>query len=114
MRRRQSLGIYSTITALRTWPPWPRDVLKQTTYPGSLPPPLPTVPSRSSCDKTASTIGTIMAVVAVLEIHMDKKVVESMKPNIKSAGLVPISKSNAPKRLKKVFWVKRCKKNGKN
>ena len=37
----------------------------------------------------ASTIGTIMAVVAVLEIHMDRNMVGSMKPSISSRGLVP-------------------------
>lgn len=34
-------------------------------------------------DNTASTIGTIMAVVAVLLIHMERNAVVSMKPNIK-------------------------------
>lgn len=34
-------------------------------------------------DNTASTIGTIMAVVAVLLIHMERKAVVSMKPSIK-------------------------------
>ena len=34
---------------------------------------------------TASTIGSIMAVVAVLEIHMERNIVVNMKPNIKRA-----------------------------
>lgn len=34
-------------------------------------------------DNTASTIGTIMAVVAVLLIHMERNAVVSMKPSIK-------------------------------
>ena len=34
---------------------------------------------------TASTIGNIMAVVAVLEIHMERNIVVNMKPNIKRA-----------------------------
>lgn len=37
-------------------------------------------------ESTASTIGTIMAVVAVLLIHMDKNAVVSMKPSIKLQG----------------------------
>ena len=32
-----------------------------------------------------------MAVVAVLEIHMDKKAVGSMNPSISLGGLVPMS-----------------------
>ena len=46
--------------------------------------------SLSNSLNTASTIGTIMAVVAVFEIHMDKNIVGSMKPNINLRGLVPI------------------------
>ena len=34
---------------------------------------------------TASTMGNIMAVVAVLEIHMERNIVVNMKPNIKRA-----------------------------
>lgn len=37
---------------------------------------------RISCSRTAATIGTIMAVVAVLEIHMDNIAVTDMKPSI--------------------------------
>lgn len=36
-----------------------------------------------SCSSMAWTMGTIMAVVAVLLIHMDKKAVTAMKPSIK-------------------------------
>ena len=38
----------------------------------------------------ASTMGTIMEVVAVLEIHMERNMVGSMRPSISSRGLVPI------------------------
>jgi hypothetical protein len=38
---------------------------------------------------TASTMGSIMAVVAVLEIHMDRNIVVNMNPNINLAWLVP-------------------------
>ena len=34
-------------------------------------------------------MGTIMAVVAVLEIHMERNMVGSMKPSINNRGLVP-------------------------
>ena len=34
-------------------------------------------------------MGTIMAVVTVLEIHMERNMVGSMKPSINSRGLVP-------------------------
>ena len=37
----------------------------------------------SSCFSTACTMGTIMAVVAVLLIHMDRKAVTPMKPSIR-------------------------------
>lgn len=36
----------------------------------------------SICCSTASTMGTIMAVVAVLLIHMERKAVTPMKPSI--------------------------------
>lgn len=35
-----------------------------------------------SCSRIACTIGTIMAVVAVLLIHMDKKAVTVINPSI--------------------------------
>jgi hypothetical protein len=35
-------------------------------------------------------IGTIMAVVAVFEIHMERNIVGSMNPSISSRGLVPL------------------------
>ena len=38
---------------------------------------------------TASTMGSIMAVVAVLEIHMERNMVVNMKPSISRAWLVP-------------------------
>ena len=38
---------------------------------------------------TASTMGNIMAVVAVFEIHMDRNIVVNMKPSISLAELVP-------------------------
>jgi hypothetical protein len=38
---------------------------------------------------TASTMGSIIAVVAVLEIHMDRNMVVNMKPSISRAWLVP-------------------------
>ena len=38
----------------------------------------------------ASTMGTIMEVVAVFEIHMERNMVGSMRPSISSRGLVPI------------------------
>ena len=38
--------------------------------------------SLSSSLSTASTIGTIMAVVAVLEIHIDRNIVGIIKPSI--------------------------------
>ena len=38
---------------------------------------------------TASTMGSIMAVVAVLEIHMERNMVVIMKPSISRAWLVP-------------------------
>jgi hypothetical protein len=34
-------------------------------------------------------MGTIMAVVAVLEIHIERNMVGNMKPNINKRGLVP-------------------------
>ena len=40
--------------------------------------------------RTACRIGIIMTVVAVLEIHMDKKAVGIMNPSIKRRGEVPI------------------------
>ena len=45
----------------------------------------------SSSIKTASMIGIIMAVVAVLEIHMDKNAVGSIKLKISILGDVPTS-----------------------
>jgi len=42
---------------------------------------VPSLPNNSL--KTASAIGSIMAVVAVLLIHIDKKKVVDIKPNIK-------------------------------
>ena len=42
----------------------------------------------------ALTMGTIMAVVAVLEIHIDRNMVGSMKPSISSRGLVPDGKKD--------------------
>lgn len=38
--------------------------------------------SELSCSRMAWTMGTIMAVVAVLLIHMDKKAVTTMNPSI--------------------------------
>ncbi len=38
---------------------------------------------------TASTMGSIMAVVAVFEIHIDRNIVVNMKPSIRRAWLVP-------------------------
>ena len=38
---------------------------------------------------TASTMGSIMAVVAVLEIHIERNIVVNMKPSISRAWLVP-------------------------
>ena len=38
----------------------------------------------------ASTMGTIMEVVAVLEIHMLRNMVGSISPSMSSLGLVPI------------------------
>jgi hypothetical protein len=38
---------------------------------------------------TASTIGSIMAVVAVLEIHIERNIVVNMKPSMSLAWLVP-------------------------
>ncbi len=38
----------------------------------------------------ASTMGTIMDVVAVFEIHMERNMVGSMRPSISSRGLVPM------------------------
>ena len=46
--------------------------------------------SVSSSMTMASTMGTIMEVVAVLEIHMERNVVGSMRPSISSRGLVPM------------------------
>ena len=43
----------------------------------------PGSPSLLSCSSTAWTMGTIMAVVAVLLIHMDRKAVTPMKPSIR-------------------------------
>jgi hypothetical protein len=34
-------------------------------------------------------MGTIMAVVAVLEIHMERNIVGNINPNISRRGLVP-------------------------
>ena len=48
--------------------------------------------SFSNWESTASTMGTIMAVVAVLDIHMDRNMVGIMKPNISRRGEVPIVK----------------------
>jgi len=38
---------------------------------------------------TASTMGSIMAVVAVLDIHMERNMVVNMKPSMSLAWLVP-------------------------
>ena len=38
---------------------------------------------------TASTMGSIMAVVAVLEIHIERNIVVNMKPSMSRAWLVP-------------------------
>ena len=43
----------------------------------------PGSPSLLSCCSTAWTMGTIMAVVAVLLIHMDRKAVTPMNPSIR-------------------------------
>ena len=43
----------------------------------------------SSSAITASKMGTIMAVVAVLDIHMERKAVGKMKPRINILGEVP-------------------------
>jgi hypothetical protein len=52
-------------------------------------------------------MGTIMAVVAVLEIHMERNMVGSMKPSISSRGLVPYQedfpKSSSYKNILKNF-----------
>ena len=45
-------------------------------------------------DTTASTMGNIMAVVAVLEIHMDKKPVVTMNESMIVVGRVPIRSTN--------------------
>ena len=37
----------------------------------------------------ASTMGTIMDVVAVFEIHMERNMEQAMNPSMISAGLVP-------------------------
>jgi hypothetical protein len=39
-----------------------------------------------SCSRTAWTMGTIIAVVAVLLIHMDRKAVTPMNPSIRLVG----------------------------
>jgi hypothetical protein len=39
--------------------------------------------------ETASTMGSIMAVVAVFEIHIDRNIVVAMNPSINRAWLVP-------------------------
>ena len=36
-------------------------------------------------------MGTIMAVAAVLEIHMDRNIVVDMNPNIRRRGLCPVN-----------------------
>ena len=45
---------------------------------------------------TASTMGTIMAVVAVFEIHIDRNMVISMKPNMSLEKTSPMSQSGTP------------------
>ncbi len=42
---------------------------------------------------TASTIGIIIAVAAVFEIHMDRNDVVNIKANITEVGLVPVKRS---------------------
>jgi hypothetical protein len=44
-------------------------------------------------------IGTIMAVVAVFEIHIERNIVGSMKPSISSRGLVPLKQIYPTHRL---------------
>lgn len=51
------------------------------------------VVARSMVLTTASTMGIIMAVAAVLEIHMERKAVVTMKENMTRAGRVPIRSS---------------------
>ena len=46
--------------------------------------------SVSSSLTIASTMGTIMEVVAVLEIHMLRNMVGSINPSMSSLGLVPM------------------------
>ena len=49
---------------------------------------------------STSSMGIIMAVVAVLEIHMDSTAVGSMKPSSTRRGEVPTSSSaRSPTRL---------------
>ncbi len=55
---------------------------------------------------TASTMGSIMATVAVLEIHMERKAVVDMKPSMIIFGEVPYRRifmtfftTTLPKRL---------------
>ncbi len=59
--------------------------------------------SRTSSNSsiTACMIGIIIAVVAVFEIHMDRKAVGKMNPSISSLGEVPISFMA----LKKQSWI---------
>ena len=52
----------------------------------AVPPPAGTQGGPLSCSSTASAMGTIMAVVAVLLIHMDRKAVTPMKPSIRLGG----------------------------
>jgi hypothetical protein len=53
-------------------------------------------------EATASTMGSIMATVAVLEIHMDKKAVVAMNPSMIILGEVPIIwKNNFANRVSK-------------
>jgi hypothetical protein len=47
-------------------------------------------------------IGTIMAVVAVFEIHIERNMVGSMNPSISSRGLVPLKQIYPIHRLHKL------------
>jgi hypothetical protein len=46
-----------------------------------------------------------MAVVAVLEIHMDKKAVGSMNPSISLGGLVPMSINTLKKKNFSTYFI---------
>ena len=71
-------------------------------------PPFPTLSplssssgSRSpSSSSTTSMIGTIMALVAVLDIHMERTVVAAMKPSMRRPGEEPMPRM-APRAIRR-------------